>query len=150
LEFAAPAWSPWTAGDIECLEKVQRRAIAMVSRLGDKPYATRLVELGMTTMKKRRDELDMAETYKILTGKSDVNWRTWITKNTTADGSRETRSAADPHSLRIPPGRLELRRNFFSLRVVEKWNSLPTEVKSAPNVKKFKMAYRHHMDNNSA
>ena len=104
----------------------------------------------MTTMKERRDELDIAETYKILTGTSNVNWRTWFTKNTTADGGRETRSAADPHSLRMPPGRLELGRNFFSLRVVEKWNSLPTEVKSAPNVKKFKMAYRHHMDNNSA
>ena len=38
---------------------------------------------------------------------------------------------ADPHSLRMPPARLELRRNFFSLRVIEKWNSLPTEVKSS-------------------
>jgi len=150
LEFAAPAWNPWTAGDIECLEKVQRRAIAMVSGLGDKSYAARLKELGMTTMKERRDELDMAETYKILTGTSNVNWRTWFNKNTAADGGRETRSAADPHSLRLPPGRLELRRNFFSLRVVERWNRLPPEVKNAPNVKKFKMAYKHHMDNNSA
>ena len=33
LEFAAPAWSPWTQGDKETLEKVQRRAVRMVSGL---------------------------------------------------------------------------------------------------------------------
>ena len=34
--------------------------------------------------------------------------------------------------------RTELRRNFFSNRVVEQWNSLPSEVKMAKNVKIFK------------
>jgi hypothetical protein len=31
LEFATAAWSPWTTADRDCLEKVQRRAVAMVS-----------------------------------------------------------------------------------------------------------------------
>jgi len=31
LEFAATAWSPWTAGDRERLEKVQEKAIKAVS-----------------------------------------------------------------------------------------------------------------------
>ena len=34
--------------------------------------------------------------------------------------------------------RLELRRNFFSQRVAEKWNSLPGETKEARTVKEFK------------
>ena len=79
--------------------------------------------------------------FKILHGHSNVDWNLWFTKNVAAIGGRETRSAADPHSLRMPPSRLELRRNFFSLRVVEKWNNLPSEVKSAQNVKQFKMTY---------
>ena len=150
LEFASPAWSPWTNQDKECLEKVQRRAIAMVSGLGDKNYLERLKELKMTTLEARREEIDMTETFKILNGHNNVDWNLWFTKNEAAMGGRETRSAADPHSLRIPPSRLELRRNFFSLRVIEKWNNLPSEVKSAQNVKQFKMAYRLFMDNCSA
>ncbi len=31
LEFASPAWSPWLEADKELLEKIQRRAVNMVS-----------------------------------------------------------------------------------------------------------------------
>jgi hypothetical protein len=31
LEFAIQTWSPWTDDDCECLEKVQRRAVDMIS-----------------------------------------------------------------------------------------------------------------------
>jgi ribonucleases P/MRP protein subunit RPP40 len=33
LEFSSPPWAPWTEGDRNCLEKVQQRAIKMVSGL---------------------------------------------------------------------------------------------------------------------
>jgi ribonuclease P/MRP protein subunit RPP40 len=33
LEFASPAWSPWLEADKELLEKIQRRAVKMVSGL---------------------------------------------------------------------------------------------------------------------
>jgi hypothetical protein len=29
--FAAPAWSPWPLGDKDCLERVQTRAVRMMS-----------------------------------------------------------------------------------------------------------------------
>ena len=38
LEYCAPAWSPWTLGDKEVLEKVQRRAIGMVTNFRGKSY----------------------------------------------------------------------------------------------------------------
>jgi ribonuclease P/MRP protein subunit RPP40 len=31
LEFAAPAWSPWTKADSDVIEKVQKTAVSMVS-----------------------------------------------------------------------------------------------------------------------
>ena len=34
--------------------------------------------------------------------------------------------------------KLELRRNFFSQRVVEKWNMLPEDIVSAPSITSFK------------
>ncbi len=46
LEFAVPAWSPWTKADSEVLEKVQRRAVGMVTGLKSRDYEERLKELG--------------------------------------------------------------------------------------------------------
>ena len=33
LEFSTPAWAPWTEGDKYVLEKVQKKAVGMVSGL---------------------------------------------------------------------------------------------------------------------
>jgi ribonuclease P/MRP protein subunit RPP40 len=46
LEFAVPAWSPWLEADKEVLEKVQRRAIQMVSGLKAHTYEDRLKGAG--------------------------------------------------------------------------------------------------------
>jgi hypothetical protein len=57
------------------------------------------------------------------------------------DGGR-TRQDADPLNLKQKPARLEIRRNFFTQRVVKKWNAIPSDVKRAKNVKMFKMHYK--------
>ncbi len=38
LEFAVPAWSPWNTGDQEELERVQKKAVRMVSGLKGTTY----------------------------------------------------------------------------------------------------------------
>ena len=50
LDFSSAAWSPWTIGDIETLEKVQKRAVAMISGLAGRTYEDRLRKLGMVTL----------------------------------------------------------------------------------------------------
>ena len=67
LEFAVPAWRPWTKTDAEALEKVQRRAVNMVSGLKSHDYVARLKELEMPTLTQRREELDTTEKFKIMT-----------------------------------------------------------------------------------
>ena len=44
LEYAVTCWSPWTKGDRECLEKIQRRAVGMVTNLRARSYEDRLKE----------------------------------------------------------------------------------------------------------
>jgi hypothetical protein len=140
LEFAVPSWCPWLEADKEVLEKVQRRAIKMVSGLKSTTYEGRLSELGLTTLEERRHQADMVQTFKIVTGKDLVKKETWF-KSVTETG-RPTRSAADPLNLRPQASRLEIRRNFFSQRVIEDWNNVPAELKQAKNVKCFKRGYR--------
>jgi ribonuclease P/MRP protein subunit RPP40 len=144
LEFAVPAWHPWTKSDAETLEKVQRRAINMVSGLKSHDYNERLRELEIPTLTQRREELDMTEMYKIMTEKSAVDPSIWFEK-ASRDGVM-TRQAADPLNVMIPAARLDIRKNIFSVRVCDKWNSLPSEIKNSVNVKTFNTTYRRHMN----
>ncbi len=63
LEFALPAWSPWSEADKTVLEKIQRRAASMVSGLKGKTYEDKLVELGLPTLEERRHQTDMLQTF---------------------------------------------------------------------------------------
>ncbi len=67
---------------------------------------------------------------------------TWFQKVDTS--VRMTRSAADPLNLKPQAARLEIRRHFFSNRVVEGWNLIPSELKNVRTVLFFKRAYRKH------
>ena len=73
LEYAVVSWSPWTVGDKEVLERVQRRALRMVSNLQGRTYEARLAEVGMTSLEDRRVRGDMITTYRIMTGKDKVD-----------------------------------------------------------------------------
>ena len=142
LEFAAAAWSPWHESDKDLLEKVQRRAISMISGLQGKSYEEKLKELGITTLEERRHQSDMVQTYKILHGHDKVKSDTLFVR---ADQSNvQTRNATGPMNLRHQAARLEVRRNFFSQRVVENWNKVPTNIKVACTVNSFKRGYKKH------
>ncbi len=112
----------------------------MVSWLKAHTYEARLKEPGLTTLEERKNQADMVQAYKIVNGKDLVSKDTWF-KSVTETG-RATRSAADPLNLRPRPSSLEIRKHFFSQRVVEGWNSTPADLKQAVSVKCFKNGYR--------
>ena len=92
----------------------------MISGLKGRTYEERLKELGITTLEERRHQSDMVQTFKILLGYDKVNSESLFLR---ADQANiPTRSATGPLNLRHQAARLEVRRNFFSLRVVEEWN----------------------------
>jgi len=138
LEFASPVWSPWLVGDIKTLEEVQIAAVRMVSGLKSKDYHGRLAELGLTALEERRREMDLVQTFKIVNGIDHVNSQIWFEKavNTGTRGSSGVDNMA-----KLRAGH-DFRRNFFSQRVVDAWNSLPDNVKMARNVACFKRLYR--------
>ena len=140
LDFSSAAWSPWTEGDKEVLEKVQRRMVAMVSGLAAKTYEGRLGELSMFTLAERRHQTDMVQVYKILHCHDRVEASQWFNHTYTAD--RLTRRAADPLNLVRGRCRLDLRRNFFSQRVTDSWNNIPEALKRARTADAFKRGYR--------
>ena len=57
-----------------------------------------------------------------------------------------TRTAADDANVKVKSGKLELRRNFFSVRASAQLNSVPSQIKLAKSAKAFKREYRRHRD----
>ena len=67
------AWSPWTLGDKEVLEAVQRRAVGMVTNLKDRTYQEKLAELSMVPLEERRKRGDLVQMFRTVSGKDKVD-----------------------------------------------------------------------------
>jgi len=126
-------WSPYLVKDIHCLEQVQKRATKLVEGLKNHDYEKRLKIIGLQTLESRRTRGDLIETYKIITGKENVNSSDFFKLK---EDSHELRGHR--FKLSVERSRLEIRRNFFSQRVVRHWNRLPEAVVEATSVNNFK------------
>ena len=144
LSYAVQAWAPFYKVDKELLEKVQRRAVMMVTNIRGS-YEERLAILKMRTLEERRLRGDLIEAYKILTGKSDVDPKTWFSLISDTDPAIRTRATTGYLNLVQPPtAKSDVRKNFFSHRVVPHWNQLPDHVKQAQKTNDFKNALDQH------
>lgn len=139
MEYCIQVWSPWLVKDIDCLEKIQRRATKLVQSISKLKYPDRLRELGLYSLEQRRLRGDLIETYKILTKKERVSPETFFQLASTPYGLRG-------HSLKVhvPRFNTSVRKNFFSIRVLPHWNSLPQRVIEAPTTVTFKKRLDDH------
>ena len=89
----------------------------------------------------RRARGGMIQTFKILKGIDDVDYKTWFTR--VSECHQRTRQSVTvseageligSENLVKPKSRLDVRKNFFSCRVVEPWNNLPPGVQGAADV----------------
>jgi len=139
LETAAPVWNPTKREDVNRIEKVQKRALRMISDLGSLSYEDRLKTLGIQSLEDRRRRGDAIEAFKTLNGFNNVDPREWFSFVQDRH-EKNTRSFAEN---RLVPdrARLNLRKNFFTNRVTTIWNSLPVKVKTAKTLNNFKNQY---------
>lgn len=129
LEYANPVWSPYKIKDITALENVQRRATKLVPSLKNLSYEERLRKLDLPTLTYRRGRGDMIETFKMFkTYDQDV------AVNFTLN-NQPTRG----HQLKLEKlrARKEVRRNFYTFRIHDMWNSLPQTVIDSTTVLQF-------------
>jgi ribonucleases P/MRP protein subunit RPP40 len=138
LEFATPVWSPWLNTDKQVLENVQKKFVNMVAGLHPGSYEEKCQQLGLETLEERRHLQDLAQTYKMVRGKEKLTRTELFTH---VHGGR-TRQDADELNLKQAASRLDVRKNFFTQRIVRSWNAVPHEIKRSANVTGFKAAYK--------
>ena len=116
----------------------------MISGLNSRDNEEQLKELKMLSLKNRRHLFDMVQTYKMIHGFDDVDRSLWFEFVEDREG-RVTRLSVDPLNLKSKRCNTEIRRNFFSNRVVNFWNQIPSSIKNAKTIGAFKRQYSNFM-----
>lgn len=134
LEYCVQAWCPYLKKDVDILERVQRRATKMIAGLRNVKYEDRLVSTGLLPLDKRRVRGDLIQVFKFINNIDKIDYRKLF------EISEVNRRKTRGHSQKLVKkrSRLELRKNFFSQRVVNAWNGLPQSVVDAESVNSFK------------
>ena len=122
------------------------KAVNWVPGLTGANYIEKCKKLGLSTLEARRWEQDMVQTYKILAGFGNIQSAKFFSKIGEREGAR-TRTAAGFNNLESKRARTDLRKNAFSLRVIQSWNGLPDSVKEARSVLAFKNGIKSFIEN---
>lgn len=141
LEYCVQAWRPYLKKHIDNIEKVQHRATKMIEECRFLNYEDRLGQTGLTTLEERRTRGDLIEVFKMIKGLNKTDYTRFFTLAT----NNRTRG----HRLKIVKNRsrLNIRKNFFSQRVVNDWNALPVVVVESESVNSFKNNYDKYVGN---
>ena len=137
IEFASPVWNPWSKGDVDLLENVQKRMVKQIKGLSGTSYEEKIREIGLESLEERRNKQDLIQTFKIIHGYDKVSSNTWF-KFMDKNRQHRTRLAVEDYSLEHRRARLDLRHNFFSHRTTKTWNNLPPDVRKKCSVTSFK------------
>jgi hypothetical protein len=118
-EYCSQIWSPHLRKDINLLESVQRKFTRWLPGLRGKTYTERLDVTGLERLDVRRLRLDLLLAYKIIFGLNCLELRDFFSLSPV----QNTRGHA--YKLFLSSACTDVRKYFFSMRVIGPWNNLP-------------------------
>ena len=133
LEYGNAVWSPYLRKDIDLIESVQRYFTRCVIGVKDMNYEERLKFLNLPSLEFRRLRGDLIETYKICNGLYDP-----VTTSSLFDMCSLEKTRSNGLKINKINTMHEQFRNFFTNRVVNVWNGLPSHVVNSDSTNSFK------------
>ena len=137
LEYCSIVYNPRLIQDKKSIENVLRRASKLVTGLYDLSYEDRLAAINIPSMQYRFLRGDMIEVYKWAHSLYKCNLELFE-----FDDNCVTRG--HPYKIKKKFCRLETRKHFFSMRSIENWNKLPTNIVTAKSLNVFKNKLDEH------
>ena len=127
LEYCVSIWNPYLAKNID---KLEQRAMKLVSEIAHLPYEARLQYLNLHSLYCRRQRGDLIEVYKLVNHLIQVSPDPFFTF---------VNSVIRGHNCRIFKRHCKInsRLKFFTNRVINQWNSLPCYVITSDNLKQI-------------
>ena len=129
LEFAQTVWSPQYVQDQNLIERVLHRATKCVPGLNNLEYEDRLKKMKIPSMCYRRMRGDLIEVYKFMHHIYKCKNLFEIHESTTRGHKYKSKKYFCATNIR---------KHFFSNRVVNLWNSLDSATVEAPTLNSFK------------
>ena len=136
VEYGSVVWSPYTSRNNDKLERIQRRGTKFILGQNDISYEDRLKCLNMLSLEKRRYFFDVVFLYKALNGYLNIELTPLLNFYSQADPYKLRH--VDDYSSKLNYARTTKFKNSYFNRIVEMWNSLPLEIRLAPNLEAFK------------
>ena len=136
LEYNSVVWNPHLVKDVKDLESVQRFFLKKACRRCNMPkstYSERLYWLGLESLEYRRLKFDLIFVFKIVQNLIDLKFNHLFELISTPYQLRR-------HQYNFKTNRCNsnVRKFFFSNRVVPIWNKLPDEIVNSKSVAEFK------------
>ncbi|KFW66679.1 hypothetical protein AS28_14386, partial [Pygoscelis adeliae] len=141
LQHCVQLWRPQHKKDTDLLERVQKRATEMIRGMEHLSYEERLRELGLFSLEKRRLRGDLIAASQYLKGAYKKDGGKLFSR-ACCDRTRGNGFKLNGFSqVTSDKGRfrLDIRKKFFTLRVVNHWHRLPREVVDAPSLETFQV-----------
>jgi hypothetical protein len=138
VEYATHVWSPYQINLINMLEGVQRAFTKRLPGFSNLSYEDRLTKLQLQSLEHRRLLFDLTMCFNIIHGFTALNFDDFFIF------SKTTSTRGHQFKLVIPLDRTNLRKFFFSSRVIPIWNSLPPHCVCATSTSNFKKRISNH------